>query len=172
MLKLVNVFEMDYNSIVQYRLSFKKVNEMSYSLYIARYGNGKDYFNYLIRNGKKHIYFLVDDNNPNYILGDCCLDTYLDYHIDGLDRGAISYAVRPDERNKGYGTKILELLLEICKELKMEEVCISCHLNNIYSKRIIEKNGGLLEKSFDDLDLIGLKYWIKLEKEKVYAKPF
>ena len=44
MLKLVNIFEMDYNSIVQYRLSFKKFNEMSYSLYMARYGNEKDYY--------------------------------------------------------------------------------------------------------------------------------
>ena len=56
------------------------------------------------------------------------------------------------------------------KELEIEEICISCHTNNLYSKKIIEKNGGILEKSFNDLDLIGLKYWIKLEKEKVYIK--
>ena len=101
MLKLVNAFEMDYNSIAQYKLSFSKISEISYSLYIARMNREKEYYSYLIKNGMKHIYFLVDDNNPNYILGDCYLDTYLDYHIDGLDNGAISYAVRPDERNKG-----------------------------------------------------------------------
>jgi len=171
MLKLVNVFGIDYNAIIDYRLSFiKNYRQLSYSVYNARYGNEENYFNYLIRNGKKHIYFLIDDSNPNYILGDCYLDIYLDYHIDGIDNGAISYAVRPNERNKGYGTKILQFLLEICKELKMEEVCVSCHANNIYSKKIIENSGGLLEKSFNDSDLIGLKYWIKLEKEKVYTK--
>ena len=171
MLKLVNVFEMDYNAIVYYRLSFiRNYREMSFSLYNARYGNEKPYYDYLIQNGIRNIYFLVDDNNSNYILGDCYLDAYLDYHIDVLDRGAISYAVRPNERNKGYGTKMLELLLEKCKELEMEEVCVSCHANNIYSKKIIENNGGILEKSFNDLNLIGLKYWIKLEKEKVYKE--
>lgn len=170
MLKLVTAFQINYESIVEYRLSFQEKNELSFAVYNARMGKEKEYYEYLIQNGMKHNYFLVDDNYPNYILGNCYMDIYLDYHMDGLDRGAISYAVRPNERNKGYGTKILELLLEICKELKMEEVCVSCHENNMASKKVIEKNGGKLEKTFSDLSLIGFKYWIKLEKEKVYVK--
>lgn len=168
MLKLINSFQIDYNAIVEYRLSFKNnYDELSYAVYNARYGNRADYYGFLIRNGVEHSYFLIDDENPNYILANGTIDTYLDYHIPGLDRGAIGYAVRPNERNKGYGNKILELLLEKCKEIKMEEVCISCYENNTASKKIIEKHGGNLEKKFNDANLIGLKYWIKLEQEKI-----
>jgi len=58
----------------------------------------------------------------------------------------------------------LNLLLEKCQELGMGEVCISCHENNIGSKRVIEKNGGIFDKKWVD-DWTGreaLKYWIKL----------
>ncbi len=61
------------------------------------------------------------------------------------DRGGhIGYNVRPSERGKGYGTKLLALTLEKAKEQGLGRVLVTCHPDNVASARIIEKNGGLL----------------------------
>lgn len=60
-----------------------------------------------------------------------------------LNKGSqIFYKIKKSERNKGYGTKMLELALKECKEIGMKSVGINCNDKNIASKRIIEKNGG------------------------------
>lgn len=88
----------------------------------------------------------------------------LDYHKSYLNTGAIGYGIRPCERNKGYGTELLKLLLLKCEEIGMKEVCVSCLKENIALQQIILKNNGKLEKEFfdDDSGKRGLKYWIKL----------
>ncbi len=60
--------------------------------------------------------------------------------------GHIGYDIRPSERGKGYGSLILKLGLEKAKELGLENVLITCQVGNTASKKIIEKNGGVLEK--------------------------
>ena len=168
MLKLVSVFDIDYDMIIAYRLSFvQNYNELSFSLYNARYGNKIDYYNFLMRTGNKHVYFLIDDSNPNYILGNCVFNTRFDYHDEHCNRGSIGYSIRPNERNKHYGTYILSLMLKKCQESGIKEVCVSCLKNNISSKKIIENNGGKLEKEFYDVwgHDTGLKYWIDLDNE-------
>ena len=59
--------------------------------------------------------------------------------------GHIGYAVRPDERNKGYGTRMLELALEKARALGIRRVRITCDTDNIASARVIQKNGGVLD---------------------------
>lgn len=44
--------------------------------------------------------------------------------------GHIGYAIRKSERNKGYGTKILALLLSECEKLKIKEVQIGANSDN------------------------------------------
>lgn len=56
--------------------------------------------------------------------------------------GHIGYDVRPSERQKGYGTLILQLTLEKAKILGLEKVLLTCDTDNIASAKIIEKNGG------------------------------
>ena len=58
--------------------------------------------------------------------------------------GTIGYAIRPSERRKGYGTKILALALVKAAELGLGEAIITCDTTNIGSQKIIEANGGEL----------------------------
>lgn len=57
--------------------------------------------------------------------------------------GHIGYVVRPSERRKGYGTRLLALTLEKCRERGLERVLVTCDDDNVGSARIIEKNGGV-----------------------------
>jgi len=81
--------------------------------------------------------------------------------------GHIGYVIRPSERKKGYGTKILSLALKKAKHLGFKKVLITCNEDNIGSKRIIEKNDGIFESkikvdSGKDSGKIKLRYWINI----------
>lgn len=65
--------------------------------------------------------------------------------------GHIGYDISPLYRNKGYGTKILELALKKAAEIGISKAIVTCSVNNIASKKIIEKNNGkFLGEFFDD----------------------
>lgn len=76
--------------------------------------------------------------------------------------GNIGYYIPPSARNKGYGTKILELALIKAKKLGLQKVLVTCDESNIASKKIIEKNKGQFQdKVFNEGEPI-LRYWIEL----------
>ena len=56
--------------------------------------------------------------------------------------GHIGFSIRPRERGKGYGTKILGLVLDKAKTRGLKEVYLQCNNKNIFSQKVIEKNGG------------------------------
>lgn len=64
------------------------------------------------------------------------------------DLGHCGYSVRPSERRKGYATEMLCKLIEIAKEAGMKELQISVEGENTASRKVIEKNGGVYERSF------------------------
>ena len=85
--------------------------------------------------------------------------------------GDIGYGVRPSERRKGYGSKMLNYALKVCKEKNMTDVIVGCYENNYGSNRVIQNNGGVLyntsveEKQISDSWTLKLKsnyYKIKL----------
>ncbi len=81
--------------------------------------------------------------------------------------GNIGYSVAPSERRKGYASKMLKLLLPICKELGESNVLLTCDPVNTASRKTIVKNGGVLENEVaDELGLtesgIIERYWIHL----------
>jgi predicted acetyltransferase len=79
--------------------------------------------------------------------------------------GYIGYDVRPSERRKGYGTRILSLGLEKTRGRGMERILITCDSDNVGSRRIIEKNGGEFESEVVS-DVTGktkLRFWISLK---------
>lgn len=80
--------------------------------------------------------------------------------------GHIGYAIRPSKRNKGYGSKILELALKEAKKLKLKKVLITCDDDNIASQKIIEKNGGKLQEKKKWEGKLMRFYWINLNNKK------
>ncbi|QIK57979.1 GNAT family N-acetyltransferase [Erysipelothrix sp. HDW6A] len=76
--------------------------------------------------------------------------------------GHIGYSVRGSERGKGYGKEQLKLTLDICKEMGIAKVLITCNDENVPSAKAIEANGGILEKiSFVENEMTR-RYWINL----------
>lgn len=75
--------------------------------------------------------------------------------------GHIGYEIRPSQRRKGYGTKILELALPRVRELGISPMLVTCDDDNIGSLKIIEKNGGVLENTEMGKDKLKRRYWIK-----------
>lgn len=57
--------------------------------------------------------------------------------------GHIGYSICPSERNQGYGTTILSLALEKCRGFGMRQVELICSESNIFSRKVIENNGGV-----------------------------
>lgn len=78
--------------------------------------------------------------------------------------GNIGYSVRPDERRKGYATRMLKACLGVCKAFGLKRVLVTCIEGNEGSKRTILANGGIYEKTvFCERDGVTLeRYWISL----------
>jgi len=80
--------------------------------------------------------------------------------------GHIGYAIRPSRRRRGYGTDILRLALPKARELGLSRVLITCDADNVGSKKIIERNGGVFENAvpYEELGrkIMKLRYWIDL----------
>ena len=62
-----------------------------------------------------------------------------------LSGGHIGDGIRPSERGKGLGTRMIALALDKCRELGIGRVLMCCDPDNFASARTIEKNGGVLE---------------------------
>lgn len=79
--------------------------------------------------------------------------------------GNIGYSIRPSERRKGYATKMLALLLPICREFGENQVLLTCDKDNEASRNVIISNHGILENEIEDtvgLSQCGIiqRYWI------------
>lgn len=78
--------------------------------------------------------------------------------------GLIGYSIRPKQRRKGYASEMLKVALDKLKNTNLENVLITCKDFNIASKKVIEKNGGIFENTYNNIDdgYTYLRYWIKI----------
>ncbi len=78
--------------------------------------------------------------------------------------GHIGYSIRPSKRGKGYGNKILEFALPKAKELGINCVLLTCDATNVASRKVIEKNGGVLENQVPNpqTGIDKLRFWIDI----------
>lgn len=161
----------DKKQWLKYYQEFKKSDQTSDPLNYSKY---KSYEDFLISIGKEEClikstskivptstYLLLDGKK---IIGHIFIHHTLDLKFLKDYEGNIGYAIRPRMRNKGYGTKMLALALEKCRELNMPEVFISCVKENIASSKIIERNKGklLYETYIPEENAIIKKYKITL----------
>jgi predicted acetyltransferase len=81
----------------------------------------------------------------------------------GLVGGHIGYGVAPEFRGQGVATFMLKYGLEFMKERGEEKIFISCHSENVASRKIIEKCGGefaaLVPHPYENGELYRT-YWI------------
>jgi len=77
--------------------------------------------------------------------------------------GHIGYDIRPSKWGKGYGNKILALGLQKAKEMGIEKVRITCDVDNVASRKIIEKNGGVLDSEIPNPEtgVNKARFWIE-----------
>jgi predicted acetyltransferase len=88
-------------------------------------------------------FWLIDDNE---VVGVVRIR-----HQEVSTAGHIGYDISPSFRNKGYGSQILKLALKNALKLGILEAVVTCEVNNIASKKIIEKNNGkFLGTIFDE----------------------
>lgn len=107
-------------------------------------------------------YLLVDENN--HIYGGTNIRHELNNNLLRCG-GNIGYLIRPIERGKKYGNLILNLGLEECRKNGLDKVLVCCREENIASKKVIEKNGGIYENSLQNKEnnKIYRRYWINIK---------
>jgi predicted acetyltransferase len=106
------------------------------------------------------IFWLVD---PSGFIGELSLRHHLDAYL--LQSGGhIGYGVRPSRQRQGHGTRMLQLALAEARTRGIGRLLLTAHVPNVASRRIIERNGGILENIVDDLFGGGplCRYWIDL----------
>lgn len=105
-------------------------------------------------------YWLIDEDR---FIGHVNIRHHLNENLEKLG-GHIGYAIRPSDRGKGYGTKILKLVLPKTSKLGLQKALVTCDVSNIASQKIIEGAGGVLRDVIDkdEGDDPTMRYWITL----------
>jgi predicted acetyltransferase len=70
--------------------------------------------------------------------------------------GHVGYDVRPSARRRGHATEMLRQTLEFAHLMGIDPALITCKVDNIGSRTVIERNGGVLE----DERAGRLRFWV------------
>lgn len=173
-LKLIKITKEHYNLVADMIDEWKLDQEINHTNHSpgAIFKNDYHDFNYYLENleiknpidGKvpDSVFFLLDKDR-NILLGAVNIRHYLNEYLLKYS-GHIGDGIRPSERGKGYGTKMIRLALIECKKLGINKVLMVCDKSNIASAKTIIKNGGILENEFIDEDgEVQQRYWIDLK---------
>ncbi len=143
------------------KLEYDMYQEMPYE----EPGATNEAFNTSFEEFKKYIVKLIEDENrildnegtpvityimyvDDFPVGDIGIRTKINEYYE-KHSGNIFYKIRPSERNKGYGSKMLQLALEEARKLEFKEVKLQCKNKNMGSQKVIENNNGILIKEDD-----------------------
>ncbi len=107
-------------------------------------------------------FFLLRDGAT--ILGWSGLRLWLTPDLEDIG-GHIGYRIRPTERRKGYGTRLLAMTLIEARKFGLRDVLLTCDSDNAGSRRVIERNGGELasERISPRSGVLVARYWINVD---------
>lgn len=110
------------------------------------------------KNGvNSHLFFLVEN-------GEILWAIQIRHHINHpnlLETGGhIGYGIRPSQRGKWHATQQLQLWLLEAQKIGLEKVLIACYEENLGSRKVIEKNGGVFERFTEQDGRKKRRYWI------------
>ncbi|WP_410571525.1 GNAT family N-acetyltransferase [Amycolatopsis sp. cmx-4-61] len=98
------------------------------------------------------VYWWVEDRQ---FLGRARLDLRLTPELTEFG-GHIGYDIRPTARGRGHATALLRAVLGMAHEAGLDRALLTCAPDNHASRRVIERNGGVLM----DTSAAGrLRYW-------------
>ena len=172
--RLIKLTKEYYNQLAEMIDEWKldqEVNHTNHSPWAIFKNDYHDFDYYLenleIKEGKDDkvpdsVFFLLDIDK-NRLIGAVNIRHYLnDYLLKYA--GHIGDGIRPSERNKGYGTKMIALALAECKKLSISKVLMVCDKDNVASAKTIINNGGVLENEFvDENGRVEQRYWIDIK---------
>lgn len=101
------------------------------------------------------LYFLIEDEKE--IVGSIVMNHARTF------RGHLHAGIAPWHRGQGYGTIMLELALEKCRENGLKKVEIVPYKDNIGAVKTILNNGGTLMEEFCEEGIWSQRYEIALE---------
>lgn len=70
--------------------------------------------------------------------------------------GHIGYDVRPSLRRRGHATRMLRDALIVARSLGITTALLTCDVDNVASRRVIERNGGVLQDQHEGK----LRFWV------------
>lgn len=70
--------------------------------------------------------------------------------------GHIGYDVRATARRRGHATAMLRAALPVARDLGVDPALVTCDIDNVASRLVIERNGGVLEDERDGK----LRFWV------------
>lgn len=117
----------------------------------------------------------IQEDNGGYVPDSTffCLDTERDIFVGAVNirhylneklivaGGHIGDGIRPSERRKGLGTKMVSLAIEECDKLGIKNILMCCNKDNVASAKTIIRNGGILENEVIENGVIVQRYWIR-----------
>lgn len=172
-LTLRKVLPSDLESAAKYRAEFLASGDsMDGCSHLRRFENMADWYDWICKaehretcppNWVPDTQYICVRNSDGKLVGMLDIRHELNEACRNLF-GNIGYSIRPSERRKGYATIQLKLAKQICKEMGMKKILVSCHKENTASAKTILHNGGILENEVTDHrnGEILQRYWITL----------
>ena len=172
-LTLRKVLPSDLDAVAEYRAEFLAAGDsMDGCSNLRRFENMADWYDWICKAEHRETcppnwvpdsqYISVRSSDGRLVgmldirheLNEACLNLF----------GNIGYSIRPSQRRKGYAAIQLALAKQICNEMGMAKILVSCHKENAASAKTILRNGGVLENEVVDQrnNEVVQRYWITL----------